>query len=263
MPNRKPLLGELLDYGNPFTKGLVGLWLMNEGSGNTVADLSGNGNTGTSTGTDWVAGKYGSAQSFILADSDIINLGTIPQFTFNSGDAFSVVSYFKFNSVGADWQAVFIKSYRIGHYDQRGIAFLVHPAGTQVMIHCGTESITVNKDFTTYHQIIATFDGSTLRVYFDGVFQNSVAVADDLSSGNARTAYIGRDDYPGHNFEGVVDYTYVYNRALIASEIAQLFREPFCMVRTRRRRVIFDEIAGVPPTSSPYYYREIASRRIA
>src|SRR3990167_425189 len=41
----------------------VGLWHMNEASGN-VADSSGNGNTGTVTGTSVVAGKFGNARSF-------------------------------------------------------------------------------------------------------------------------------------------------------------------------------------------------------
>ena len=33
--------------------GLVGYWNFNEGSGNTVTDLSGNGNNGTINGATW------------------------------------------------------------------------------------------------------------------------------------------------------------------------------------------------------------------
>ena len=33
--------------------GLVGYWNFNEGSGNTVTDLSGNGNNGTISGATW------------------------------------------------------------------------------------------------------------------------------------------------------------------------------------------------------------------
>jgi hypothetical protein len=61
---------------------------------------------------------------------------------------------------------------------------------------------------------------------------------------------------------GLIDFLYIYKRVLTASEIQQLYIEPFGMFR-KRRELVFDEIAVAPPTSKPYYYREIASRRIA
>jgi len=45
----KPRLFIKPNLGHPLARGLVGYWLMNEGSGNKVFDLSGNGNTGTFT----------------------------------------------------------------------------------------------------------------------------------------------------------------------------------------------------------------------
>ena len=52
----KPPLGARLIPGHPLANGLVGCWLMNEGSGNKVYDLSGNGNSGTLTnGPEWKA----------------------------------------------------------------------------------------------------------------------------------------------------------------------------------------------------------------
>src|SRR6185295_4626702 len=45
--------------------GLVAAYAFDEGSGSTVSDASGNGNTGTISGATWSsAGKYGSALSF-------------------------------------------------------------------------------------------------------------------------------------------------------------------------------------------------------
>src|SRR5207244_11752742 len=47
------------------TAGLVAAYGFNEGSGTTVADASGNGNTGTVANTAWsTSGKYGKALSF-------------------------------------------------------------------------------------------------------------------------------------------------------------------------------------------------------
>ena len=47
--------------------GLVGYWNLNDGSGASATDSSGNGNTGTlenMEAEDWVAGKFGKALSF-------------------------------------------------------------------------------------------------------------------------------------------------------------------------------------------------------
>jgi len=61
----KPRLGTPLNKGHRLSKGLVGCWLMNEGCGGEVFDLSGNKNTGTLSGdTAWAAGKHGSCLSF-------------------------------------------------------------------------------------------------------------------------------------------------------------------------------------------------------
>src|SRR5271168_792732 len=47
------------------TSGLVAAFSFNEGSGTTVNDSSGNGNTGTISNATWTtAGKYGGALSF-------------------------------------------------------------------------------------------------------------------------------------------------------------------------------------------------------
>ena len=67
-PFRKP------NPGHPLAKGLVGFWLMNEGGGNIVQDLSGNGNVGTISGAVWTPGKFGSCLDFDSAVADYITL---------------------------------------------------------------------------------------------------------------------------------------------------------------------------------------------
>ncbi len=64
----KPLLGELVDYSNPATNGLIGAWLFNEGSGGKVADVTENGNKSTlvnmTPATDWIIDEDGHALDF-------------------------------------------------------------------------------------------------------------------------------------------------------------------------------------------------------
>ena len=53
--------------------GLIGYWPMDEGSGDTVGDASGNGNDATALDVNWVPGMYGSALEFdgVLSAVDI------------------------------------------------------------------------------------------------------------------------------------------------------------------------------------------------
>jgi len=59
MPNwtQKPRLGTPLNHSHPLAGGLVGCWVMNEGSGTLVKDSSGHGNDGVFTNPKWVAGN--------------------------------------------------------------------------------------------------------------------------------------------------------------------------------------------------------------
>ena len=46
------------------TNAALGIWLFDEGNGNTAMDSSNNGNDGELVGAKWVAGKYGEALKF-------------------------------------------------------------------------------------------------------------------------------------------------------------------------------------------------------
>jgi len=110
--------------------------------------------------------------------------------------------------------------------------------------------------------------GVNTRLYINGIedlggdFPAAHAAVGEIKAGFDHT--IGNDDQSiAKGAQGIIDNVSVYNRALTASEVSQLYREPFRFVGRKSRRIMFDEIAGVPPAGKPYYYREIASRRIA
>jgi hypothetical protein len=72
--------------------GLVGYWPMDEGSGDTVADASGNGNDGTAMDTNWVEGKYDKALEFNGATS-IVDIPYFDQVTPVGGATISAWVY--------------------------------------------------------------------------------------------------------------------------------------------------------------------------
>ncbi len=71
----------------------VGLWRMNETSGASVADSSGNGNTGTATNTTIVSGLLGNSRQFSTT-SDIITSSTSTAFDLSATSNFTIEGWY-------------------------------------------------------------------------------------------------------------------------------------------------------------------------
>src|SRR6185436_6304953 len=70
----------------------------------------------------------------------------------------------------------------------------------------------------TWTHLASTFDGTTVRLFVNGVQVASLAQTVPLATTTA-TLQIGGDAYTGENFAGLIDEVRVYNRALSAAEI--------------------------------------------
>ena len=74
-----------------------------------------------------------------------------------------------------------------------------------------------------WHHLAGTYDGSKLNLYIDGVARASVAATGNIADSSARSLNIGRFSEGGFLFKGVIDDVQIYNRALSATEIQQLY----------------------------------------
>ncbi|MBI1913503.1 MAG: PKD domain-containing protein, partial [Planctomycetes bacterium] len=76
--------------------------------------------------------------------------------------------------------------------------------------------------------VAATFDGSTLRLYFNGALDGSLSVAPELLDTSMTDFLIGAgvtvDGAVRENFAGLIDELGVYNRALRQEEIDSIYR---------------------------------------
>ena len=71
-PYHKPFRGIQINWAHPLARGLVGVWLMNEGTGNKIYDLSGNQHIGTFENTPtWEPDRI----DFVSTGDDRINIG--------------------------------------------------------------------------------------------------------------------------------------------------------------------------------------------
>jgi len=230
-PHQKPSLGLQINRGHPLARGLVGCWLFNEGSGNKVFDLSGNGNhLDTITGTvNWSSGKYGSCLYFPSAGQHHIATSKNVPLSLQGDASVSVVSWVKrtknaYDDIICAWGARSADDMfwlALVSTDEVRLAFYGDDLTTT------TSPISANQ----WYQIVATYDAvSNLQtIYVDGQYVTSRSTG-DAETFVASPFYVG--GFSGYNtcFDGgYIDNILVYNRALSASEIALLYREPFCM----------------------------------
>ena len=221
MPLLKPPPGIQIKK-HPLARGLVAGWLMNERSGATIYDISGYGNAGSFAGDpQWVAGKYGSALDFDGNDHVGVGPGVLP-----SGPKTLVMSAQAPVSSDTRDKAM----YR--GYDGTAYWWLYYNDGTHYRAYyagAGGYSVTYTVDIRDgkHHQIVFTYDGTTAKLYHDGIYRSS-------DTGNDHGPITSDEsispNLPGQDaWKGLIDYVFIYNRALTASEIAWLYREPFAM----------------------------------
>ena len=201
----------------PPPSGLVLAYSFNQGSGTTVPDASGKGNTGTLTSTTWsTTGKYGGALSFNGSSSWVTAADNT---TLDLTNGMTLEGWVNPTATGTTWRTVLIKqntnalvySLYANTDTQRpsGHVFTSTEFDTR-----GTAAMPLN----TWTFLSATYDGATLRFYVNGTQVSSKAVTGSMpnSSGALR---IGGNSIWGEYFAGLIDNVRVYNRALTAAEI--------------------------------------------
>jgi hypothetical protein len=191
---------------------------MNEESGSTSADSSGNGNTLTLNGATWTLGKYSNALSFngstayaSVPDSNSLDLTT----------AGTVELWFKRNGTNS-WQSLIAKgnansnpahNYYIEFNPSNSILYGV--GNGSLMADGAALSVT---DTASFHHIAMTWDGTNVRLYYDGTLQQTIAQT-ITPTGNTSPLYSGQFGGNAYRFNGTIDDIRIYNRALSQSEI--------------------------------------------
>ena len=84
----------------------------------------------------------------------------------------------------------------------------------------------VNAQVDTWYYVVNSWDGTTARVYVNGVERKQYALSsDNFSNKPAATTRIGASgDGTGYLFKGAIDEVRIYNRALTAEEVLASYR---------------------------------------
>lgn len=238
----KPFRGRTPDKTHPLHRGLVGLWLMNEGSGTQVWDYSGNRNHGEINDATWKPGKFGNKLKF-NGSSDYVITNAV---NFTDHVALSCVAWVYHLDVtifnpynqhiigvgGGNW-GPYTHFIVYAHTDQK---LRLEYSGIDGYDNVTTASNTLLVD--TWNCVACTIKYTGGTTYTD-LFLNGVLVASNSNVGdyvinNSRPILIGAStwsSYPANPPErflnGHIDHARFYNRALTAAEIKQLYLNPF------------------------------------
>ena len=242
----KPVLGSQIQLGHPLANGLVGCWLMNEGGGDIVQDLSGNGNKGIfgsgAASPIWVPGKSGHAIRFDGGDQ--VNVATPPTFLETT-----ILMRFKINTLANDGLLGRFNGDSGGnesniYYDSDGwiIVSWYNTTNTQ-------NTITANQNRTAgkWYDMAVTIKDGEQHIYVDGVLKNSDTDAGVIRSGVAGM-WIGRA-YTGGPCIADIEYVYIFNRTLSAGEIQDLYVNPFAIIQPTFSVWWYSGIGGEAPAA--------------
>ena len=157
----------------------AGYWPLDEGSGTTTADLSGNNNTGTITGASWTTGKLNGALSF-NGTSNYVSMGTPTTLKFGTG-SFTVISWFKttatvFERIVSTGVSGYSNGFDLGvnttNTCSAGCIGAELGGGSKAAtVSFGTTATTFNDG--NWHQAAMVIDqtANTAQIYVDGVAQ--------------------------------------------------------------------------------------------
>ena len=203
--------------------GLVAAYGFTEGTGTTVADLSGHNLTGTIVGATWTAsGKYGNALSF-NGTSSYVDLGNPAALQLTG--SMTLEAWVKAAANPPDDGQIIAKSNGSGWQLKTSPDTGPQTFGIQVTGTSGTGAqrySTTVRSLNTWYHIAGVFDAAagTLSTYVNGILDNGTLrnAVPTVQLDGAVNANIGRRT-GGFYFNGVIDEVRIYSRALSQSDI--------------------------------------------
>ena len=206
-----------------FSRGkLVGWWKLDEAEGNKVSDSAGE-NNGTIHGAKWATGQSGGALRFDGTNHVVIPNESFFDFT----GKMTVMAWMKASYDRRNLSTIIAKGSdgNGGWALQKagianGVSFWVDVAG---MPWDGIKTNIAVFD-NQWHHIAGVYDGKNAYIYVDGgVDLNSVSCSGSIKT-NDQDVYIGQNPVSmARPWEGLIDDARVYNYALSADEIKELF----------------------------------------
>ena len=209
---------------------LAGAWNVIRGNPTAVAiDSSGNNNTGTYIGSPspcnappaLIYDKLGTGVTF-NGTSQYVSASNV---AFSGLTSLSLTAWYKTTETK-------VEQFLIYHNSTNANGFLMEMINSTFctlsgQIGNGTTLVTVSEGGAissndgNWHHAAMTWDGTTIKIYRDGVFRNSQLLSGSLPT-TTNGVGIGQGNTAAKYFNGSIDDVRIYNRALTSGEIATL-----------------------------------------
>lgn len=256
----KPRPGVRINILHPLSRGLVGLWLLNEGTGSQASDISGKGNHGTLTNmavNSQVSGWSGGALAFDGANNNVVlapdddTLSGLQAVTcscwiyttsWSGGDAYAIVVAKSGGSSQREW--------RIRFETYTSLVWQISNDGNDPGAAENNISISGNLHLNTWHHIVGTYDTDNenqLNLYIDGVLKATDTGEEGPIYNGSSPFSLGASSDADGMFFGKIDQVRVYDRALNPFEVKQLYENPFAGISAHR---IYCVTLGAPVSLS-------------
>jgi len=199
-------------------------WYPGEGNGR---DIAGGNNGALQNGTTFAPGEVGQAFSFDGTDDQIVVPNHANQ---NGGTQITIDAWINPTSI-VHGQPIAQKrsSDNIGGYTfetthspfapDNGLQWAIMIAGAYHVLQTPANVLTIG----TFQHVAATYDGTTMRIYVDGVEKANMPASGTIDP-RTDPFVIGRNvPNPAVVWQGLIDELELYNRALSQPEIAAIF----------------------------------------
>ena len=192
-----------------------------------IKDMSGYANDGTLNTTTVTYDNTGGSMIF----NGSSNYVSIPGLFMNVSTQYSISMWFKKASTTP--QKVLItkdntttlQQYGI-YWDPSNVFSFVHALNVNGGVIITFPSFNCNVIGTGWHHVVASWDGSNINLYGDGVAATPVTAATGYAYTDVNRHSIGRyGGYNGWYFDGNIANTLIYNKALSYAEVVQNFND--------------------------------------
>ena len=200
----------------------VGAWGFESPSGTVATDATGNGNDGVfANGATRSANGYMRSALETNGEAGNVDLGGLDV----AGSEMTLMAWINADDFGTEDARIVSKS--SGSAEQDHVWMLSTINGPRLRFRLktnGTTSTLLGTGGTlsagTWTHVAATYDGSSMRLYQDGVLVGSVPKSGDIDTAPAVSAWLGANPgEPAQVFDGLIDEVKIFSRSLTPAEI--------------------------------------------
>ena len=235
--------------------GLVGEWKFE----NNVLDTSGSGNNGVlSGGANYVSGKIGQALQFDGSTGAVL-IPNSPSLNYGSTGSFSISTWIKSTQSGGGGAGFGLIIDHRRNNDGTYAGYSIEDSNGTIYgrirdssAHDVATTSTSNVNDGIFHNIVFVVDRATQteKLYIDDNLQSSQSIASVGDIDTAFDLYMGgtaSPNTPVDFFNGIIDQTRIYSKALSDSEIQTLFNEQVPVLTG----VTINDIQSISGSASP------------